>query len=265
MKNILVPVGSTDYAVNTLQYAIDFAEAVDAKIYLVHVYSSPKISGAVLKVDNIMERDSKEILRDHLSKVNIKKVEIITSTLKGYSVIDTLKQLNKLLNIDLIIASSKNDPADETIFLGKITGNIIKDTKVPVLIVPAGVKFKPIKKILMTIKSGSIKSLTTLDVLEKIKNTFGSSINLLQVKTPKLDASELELNKKLESLINKLIPTKNATVYQGVLEFLHEEDPDMLCVIRRKRGFFKKLWENDRVKKIDFDSNIPLLVLKGMS
>jgi nucleotide-binding universal stress UspA family protein len=265
MKNILVPVGSTDYAVNTLQYAIDFAEAVDAKIYLVHVYSSPKISGTVLKVDNIMERDSKEILRDHLSKVNIKKVEIITSTLKGYTVIDTLKQLNKLLNIDLIIASSKNDPADETIFLGKITGNIIKDTKVPVLIVPAGVKFKPIKKILMTIKSGSIKSLTTLDVLEKIKNTFGSSINLLQVKTPKLDASELELNKKLESLINKLIPTKNATVYQGVLEFLREEDPDMLCVIRRKRGFFKKLWENDRVKKIDFDSNIPLLVLKGMS
>lgn len=265
MKNILVPVGSNDHAVNTLQYAIDFAEAVNAKIYLVHVYSSPKISGAVLKVDNIMERDSKEILRDHLSKVNIKKVEIITSTLKGYSVIDTLKQLNKLLNIDLIIASSKNDVADETIFLGKITGNIIKDTKVPVLIVPAGVTFKPIKKILMTIKSGSIKSLTTLDVLEKIKNTFNSKINLLQVKTPKLDARDLELNEKLESLINKLIPTKNATVYQGVLEFLREEDPDMLCVIRRKRGFFKKLWENDRVKKIDFDSHIPLLVLKGMS
>ncbi len=265
MKNILVPVGSNNNAVNTLQYAIDFAEAVDAKIYLVHVYSSPKISGTVLKVDNIMERDSKEILREHLSKVNIKKVEIITSTLKGYSVIDTLKQLNKLLNIDLIIASSKNDVADETIFLGKITGNIIKDTKVPVLIVPAGVKFKPIKKILMTIKSGSIKSMTTLDVLEKIKITFNSRINLLQVKTPKLDARDLELNKKLESLINKLIPTTNATVYQGVLEFLREEDPDMICVIRRKRGFFKKLWENDSVKKIDFDSPVPLLVLKGMS
>ena len=90
-------------------------------------------------------------------------------------------------------------------------------------------------------------------------------INLLQVKTPKLDAADLELNKTLESLIDKLIPTKNATVYQGVLEFLHEENPDMLCVIRRKRGFFKKLWENDRVKKVDFDSHIPLLVLKGLS
>ena len=265
MKNILVPVGSNDHALNTLQYAIDFAQAVEAKIYLVHVYSSPKISGSILKVDLILERDSKAVLKDHIKKVDTKDVEIITSTLKGHSIIDTLKQFNKLLAIDLIIASTKNDGADENIFLGKITGNIIKDTKVPVLIVPKKVTFKPIKRILMTIKSGSIKSVSTLDLLVKIKNTFSSSIHLLQVKTPKLDAKDLELNNALESHIDKLIPTTNATVFQGVLEFLHEENPDMLCVIRRKRGFFKKLWENDRIKKVDFDSSIPLLVLKGMS
>jgi len=265
MKNILVPVGSNINALNTLQYAIDFAQAVGAKIYLVHIYSSPKISGGLLNVDQIMERDSKATLKEHLNNVDKKDVKIITSTLKGYSVIDTLKQLNKLLNIDLIIASTKNDGADDTVFLGKITGSIIKDTKVPVLIIPAQVKFKPLKKILMTIKSGSIKSIETLDLLVKIQNTFNSKINLLQVKTPKLDAKDLELNEKLKSLIDTHIPTTNATVYQGVLQFLNVEKPDMLCVIRRKRGFFKKLWEDDRVKKIDFNSNIPLLVLKGMS
>ena len=265
MKNILVPVGSNINALNTLQYAIDFAQAVGAKIYLVHVYSSPKISGGLLNVDQIMERDSKQTLKEHLNNVDKKDVKIITSTLKGYSVIDTLKQLNKLLNIDLIIASTKNDGADDTVFLGKITGSIIKDTKVPVLIIPAQVKFKPVKKILMTIKSGSITSVDTLDLLVKIQTTFNSKINLLQVKTPKLDAKDLELNDTLKSLIDTHIPTTNATVYQGVLQFLNVEKPDMLCVIRRKRGFFKKLWEDDRVKKIDFNSNIPLLVLKGMS
>jgi len=192
MKNILVPIGSNGNALNTLQYAIDFASAVEAKVYLVHVYSSPKISGNILKVEQIMQRDSKEILKNHLNDVDTKNVEIITSTLKGYSVIDTLKQLNKLLKIDLIIASSKNDGADEHIFLGKITGNIIKDTKVPVLIVPGNTSFKPIKKILMTIKSGSIKSISTLDLLIKIKNTFSSTINLLQVKPLKL-AKDVDL------------------------------------------------------------------------
>ena len=70
MKNILVPVGSNINALNTLQYAIDFAQAVGAKIYLVHVYSSPKISGGLLNVDQIMERDSKETLKEHLNNVD---------------------------------------------------------------------------------------------------------------------------------------------------------------------------------------------------
>ena len=94
MKNILVPIGSNGNALNTLQYAIDFATAVEAKVYLVHVYSSPKISGNILKVEQIMQRDSKEILKNQLNNVDRKNVESITSTLKGYSVIDTLKQLN---------------------------------------------------------------------------------------------------------------------------------------------------------------------------
>lgn len=265
MKNILVPVGSNENALNTLQYAIDFAETLDAKIYLVHVYSSPKISGALINVDQIIERDSKEILKSHLENVDKKHVKIISNTLKGHSVIDTLKQLIKLLKIDLIITSTKNNGTDENIFIGKTTGNIIKDTKIPALIIPAQAKFKPINKILMAIKSGSIKSDTTLDLLIKIKETFNSKINLLQVKTPHLDPKDLVLNNKLNGLIEQLISTRNATVFQGVLEFLHEENPDLLCVIRRERGFFKKMWEDDRIKKIDLDSNIPLLVLKGLS
>jgi len=265
MKNLLVPIGSSENALNTLRYAIEFAREFDARIYLIHVFSSSKISGSFINVDKVMERDSRQVLKDHLSKVDPKGVEIITSTLKGHSEKDTLKQLIKLLDIDMIIASTKNDGSDDTIFIGRITGNIIKDTEVPVLIIPDEAKFKPVKKILLTLKSGSIKSLKTLNVLVSIKKHFGSTINLLQVKTPKLDAKDLELNETLETLVAKRIKTRNATVFQGVLEFLHEENPDMLCVIRRKRGFFKKLWEDDRVKKIDFDSNIPLLVLKGLS
>ena len=265
MKNLLVPVGSKENALNTLKYAIQFAREFDARIYLIHVFSSPKISGAFINVDNIIERDSKQVLKDHLDKVDPMGVQIITSTLKGHSESDTLKQLIKLLEIDMIIASTKNDGADESVFIGKTTGNLIKDSEVPVLIIPDQTSFKPVKKILMTLKSGSIKSLNTLNVLVSIQKHFGSTINLLQVKTPKLDAKDLELNETLKTLVSKKIQTRNATVFQGVLEFLHEEDPDMLCVIRRKRGFFKKLWENDRIKKIDFDSKIPLLVLKGLS
>lgn len=265
MKNILVPVGDRENASNTLQYAIDFAENVDAKIYLVNVYTSIKVSGSFQKLDDLLEKESDEILKSHLTKVSTKNVAISSHSLKGHDVVSSLTQLTKHLNIDLIITSTKNDNSDDTVFLGSITGAMIKDTDTPVLVIPSKATFKPISKILMTIKSGKVKSLDTLDILIKIKNQFQSKINLLQVKTPKLDPNDVPINNTLQEISNQILNTNNATVFQGVLEFLRLENPDMLCVIRRKRGFFKKLWQLNKVKKIDFESNIPLLVLKGQS
>ena len=44
-----------------------------------------------------------------------------------------------------------------------------------------------------------------------------------------------------------------------------DHHPDLLCVVRRKRGFFKKLWENNTILKKDFHSTtMPVLVLSGL-
>ena len=265
MKNILVPIGHRKSALNTLNYAIDFAKCFDAKIYLVHVFSSTRVSGSFLNIDQLMLEESNKILQEYLEKVDRKGVEIYSASLKGYDILDSLKMIIDNYNIDLIISSAKNDDSDKTYFIGKITGALIKDTATPIIVVPKKSKFGAINKILMTLKSGSIKSVTTLDPLISIQKKFNTEINLLQVKTPMFNEQDNELNETLESIIKERISTRNATVFQGVLEYLHEEAPDMLCVIRRKRGFFAKLWEQDRVKKIDFEATIPLLILKGIA
>lgn len=263
MKNILVPIGSLENAVNTLQYAIYFAEKINAKIYLVHIFSISKTADSIIRINSILERDSIKVLKDHLSNVNKKNVEISSKSLKGHNVIDSIEHLIKLFKIDLIITSTKNESLDKTVFLGKVTGAMVKDSNAPILIIPAEAQFKPISKILMALKSGKIKSDSTIAPVRKIQEKFNSTINLLQVKTPLLETKDLEINKNLNKIISHLTLTENATVFQGVLEFLHQEDPDLICVIQRKRGFFKKLWEDDKIKKVDFESKIPLLVLKG--
>jgi len=263
MKNILVPIGGHENALNTLQYAIDFAEKIGAKIYLIHIFSSSKVSGSFVNMDAILVKESKKLVSDRLANVDQKNVEIISKSLKGHTVIDSIKQLKEAFQIDLIITSTKSNTTDKTVFLGNVTGSLVKDLNTPVLIIPSEAKFKPISKILMTIKSGTIKPVSTLSPLIKIQENFNSVINLLQVITPQLEEKDLIINPDLNKIISKLIITENATVYQGVLEFLHDEDPDLICVIRRKRGFFKKLWEDNRVKRVNFDSKKPLLVLKG--
>ncbi|WP_367186844.1 hypothetical protein [Maribacter confluentis] len=55
--------------------------------------------------------------------------------------------------------------------------------------------------------------------------------------------------------------TQNQTTYLGVLEHFQAQHPDLLCVFRRKRGFFKKLWEKSTISKAEFYAPVPVLVL----
>ena len=115
----------------------------------------------------------------------------------------------------------------------------------------------------MGIKSGIIRRENVLKPLSTILDLFNAKLNLFQVITPNLRANELTINPELTNLTSTIKSSENATIYQGVLEHLHEVEPDLICVIRRKKGFFSKIWSQNTVKKVDFESRVPLLVLKG--
>lgn len=262
MKNILVPIGSNKNAANTLQYAIDFAVGTSAKIYVIHVFGVSKMASSMKNIDSVLEKDSEHELDEVLNQVDKKGVEIISKSIKG-NVIDSIERVANQLHVDLIISSAKSISTDDRVYLGKITGGLIKDTQLPVLVIPKNYKFKVVSKILMAIKSGIISSNNVLAPLNNVMNRFNSRLDLLRVITPSALSEDAQLHDELEELKTNYKTTENATIFQGVLEHIHEVDPDMLCVIRRKRGFFKRLWEDDRVYKKDFESRIPLLILKG--
>jgi hypothetical protein len=199
-----------------------------------------------------------------VAQIEHKGVEIITKTFKG-KLIDTLELVCKSLDIDLIILEPRTNSIKDEVYLGKTSGKIIKQTNIPSLIVPEGFVFKPITSILFALKSAIIKKNNALDPLKKIKTDFNSVVNLLLVKTPFHNEGDFNINSDLETIASSTITSENATTYQGVLEHYKKSNPDLLCVVRRKRGFFVKLWENNVVLKKDFHvTEFPVLVLSGL-
>lgn len=263
MKNLLVPIGSSGNAMNTLQYAIDFAHAIKAEIFVTQVYDSTRVAGSLKNMRALLEEETKKEVMQVLEKVDKKGVKVSIVSLKG-KVVDSIELVSEELNIDLIITSAKSVSNDETLFLGSVVGSLVKDIEIPVLIVPPQYRFKPISKILMAIKSGKMKPGGVLEPLKNIVHTFSATIDLIQIITPKAKEEDKEVSDELKQLVTTFKTTENATIFQGVLEHLHVTEPDMLCVMRRKRGFFAKVWEKNTVKKSNFESRIPLLVLKGI-
>ena len=263
MKNILVPVGSSKNALSHLQYAVDFAEAFGAKLFVVQVYNVYTKAGTMVKVDQIIERESKAFLKDLVSQIDTKGVEVIVKTLKG-KLIDTLELACKAADVDLVLIEPRTNSIKDEVYLGKTSGKIVKQMDVPALIIPEGYKFSAPSNILMAIKSAIIKKDHVLKPLKSIKEQFKATTDLLLVKTPFHKDGDFDVNKELKSVVSNITKTENATTFQGVLEHFQANSPDMLCVVRRKRGFFIKKWEKNEILKKDFSSSVPVLVLSGM-
>src|SRR5690606_36557375 len=190
-------------------------------------------------------------------------VDFTVKSLKG-DLIDTLELVNKAADINLILIEPRTNSIKEEVFLGKTSGKIVKRTQIPALIVPEGTVFKPNKTILMAVKSAIIKKEGVLDPLKFFKEHLNATVDLLLVKTHYYKEGDFDLNSELKSLISQSIYSENPTTYHGVLERYRMHNPDMLCVVRRKRGFFRKLWEKNEILKKDFSSTIPVLVLSEL-
>ncbi len=262
MKHILVPIGSTENASNTLQYAIDFAKEIGAKVLVFRAYKVLSKAGTIINIDEIVARETNLYIQAMINSVDTKKVDVKMIAAKG-GTIESINAVQKELGIDLIVVGPRSNSIKEEVFLGSTSGSIVKQTQIPVLIVPEQYKFKPYTVALAAFKSGKLHREGMLTPLEEISKNFDTKVNLLLVKTPDYKEEDLILDDSLKAIQNKFMSSENVTTFQGVLEHFQSNNPDLLCVFRRKRGFFKKLWEKNTVLKSEFHCTIPLLILCG--
>ena len=262
MKHILVPIGSSENSKNTLQYAIDFAKVIDAKIFVFRAYNVLSKAGTIINLNEIIQRETKLYIRSIINSVNNKDVDIKIISSKGNPT-DSIKAIDKELGIDLIVLGPKSNSIKEDVFLGNTSGSIIKQTEIPTLVVPENYKFSPISNILLAFKSGIVTKKGVLEPLKTFTRFFNSKIDLLLVKTPEHTEKDSIIDDEINQIKSTFASFSNETTFKGVLEYLETNNPDMLCVFRRKRGFFKKLWEKNHILKKEFHCNVPLLVLSG--
>ncbi len=262
MKNILVPVGSTSNGINNLQYAVNFASMSGARVYLINIYKEFSKVGGLTKVNQLIFEDNEKQLKEVMDSVDIMGVEVFARPIKG-NPFDGIARVSRQLNIDLMILSPQSVDIKDEIYLGNITGKLVKQTEIPLLIVPKNYLFRKFETILFAFKYGHFEKENILDPLKEMLHLFSAKLNLLKVLTPDVSTDENDLDKELNQIKSKLTITENATIFQGILEHFQSNHPDMLCVLRRKRGFFQKLFEKNVILKRDFHTSKPLLILSG--
>ena len=129
MKNILVPIGSTENAQSTLQYAIDFAAEINANIIVFRAYKAIAKAGIMINMSAIIERETNLYLRAIVKSVDRKKVAIKLISSRG-SVLESVEAVDHEIGVDLIFNEvGPTAPIIDSVSPMSISNSVMEGTK----------------------------------------------------------------------------------------------------------------------------------------
>jgi hypothetical protein len=175
--------------------------------------------------------------------------------------LDSLTRLVETTKADFVVMGCQGENENPDIFLGSTAGALVKNTEIPVILVPPRFKFRRIEKVVFAAKDTYVRFMGALEPIVMINQIFKPHVQLLHIgnTTPAVP----EQSFSILQVINDITRYGNENFNESINEYLSQHRADLLCVIRRKRGILEKLLGPSRTPAKKFRADIPVMVLIG--
>jgi nucleotide-binding universal stress UspA family protein len=168
-------------------------------------------------------------------------------------------------NYDLICMGISGESAVDDLFMGNTTLGVVRNASTPILVVPRDAKPSVLKTIVLAVDNHGISTPGLLRQLVALAKLQGTEIKVYHHATPgQPDQMPPSVEKELEGLTfsyHSVIPETD-DISEGIQHFVKEQHADLLCLIRRRRGFLSRLFSENVSRDSLFDSKIPILIVK---
>jgi nucleotide-binding universal stress UspA family protein len=271
MKTILVPVDFSKCSNNAAKYAVQVADKAKSKLILLHSYHIPLTMAEVPQVADLSSEIKTEA-HEEIRKLAVSlqnghpDVVIETVVIAGFAhdAIIAEAQKNKA---DFIIMGTrgKHGLLDEV--FGSVTSGVIAHSKIPVLAVPEGSKFKGITKIALSVDLYPNAHKNALTPLVTFAQTFDAEVLLYHiVETDMLnlwgfEKEKARIEKMLDGVKISFFEEDTNDVTGGIDKFVAKHKAEVLSVISRKHNFIERLFWRSITRRMALHSDLPFLAL----
>lgn len=282
MKHILLPTDFSDNAWNAIFYALKIYKDVPCHFYVLHSYRPHPVnilggkgSERLGTIYNAMEETSQDGLAtvENYLKTNHSHPNHTFQFLsqKG-DIITAINEVRYGKNIDGIVMGTKGATGAQQIFLGSTTVKVIKAIRYcPVIAVPETYNFQRLKQLVFPTDFTRFYSEFELLPMIELALLWKTHIRIFYAAQEFLlnDSQQVNLEflkehfKDLECTFHNV--GLKTTVAQAIDEFAGESSSDMIALIHYGHSFMEKLTQEPVVKKIGFQTKIPLMVLPELS
>jgi nucleotide-binding universal stress UspA family protein len=262
MNKILVPVDFSDNSLNALSYAIKLFGRSELEITVLHTYEMSSNAFHMKSMDRILEEDAQREMESLIKKVQADEPgTILKSKILNSHAVSAITSLGNSGAYDFIVMGTKGASGLKEVFIGSVAGGVISKTKAPVVVVPDNYLYRPVNEIVFAVGGIPLSSASVVEPLRKLALLHSCKINVLHV----AEGKKLELEDVLSS-IEDLAPSVtyafgDGNINQSLNDYLMKNDTGLLCLVRSKKDFFSRLFDESVTLKQTFSSPIPLLVL----
>jgi nucleotide-binding universal stress UspA family protein len=265
MKKILVPTDFSDNARNALAHAIEIANLFGGQIHLLHAYRMPSRAGMFKSVESYMLDEIRPQMQDweEWTKERLTGGGEVGHTILRDDFIHAVSAVASKQAIDLIVMGTQGASGIKEVFLGSNTGMILKHCRLPLLAIPSGFAFRPIRTIVLAIDDQDISSRQVLVPLSGLAKALQSKVLVYHVEKEEDAGIDPSVSQFLEDLEFSLHYESDTSDFNKKLNaFVHDQQADLLCMVRRPKWIFERLFGGSVTLKTVFNSPVPLLVLR---
>ncbi|MCB0584691.1 MAG: universal stress protein [Phaeodactylibacter sp.] len=265
MKNILVPTDFSRNAESAILYAIEIANKFGSKITLLNTYKVYSSAGMFLSVESYMEKDAAEQMLATLNRLEplLKGNGSIESKIVRGDAVPVITDLAEKGDYSLIIMGTQGASGLKEIFTGSITNGVMKNTRTPVLAIPGDYHYRPIDTIVFAVDEEGISHPGVTSVLVKIAKAFDASVHVFhQDLGSRDDGIDPTVDIFLDGIDHSFhYELDEQNINESINGFVEDYKANLLCMVRRRRGFLEEAFHVSATTREVFNSPVPLLIL----
>jgi nucleotide-binding universal stress UspA family protein len=271
MFSILVPIDYQQHTESTLKYAVKFANKLGAELLLFHSFQLPLVSAETAYVQYPLEElyeDNKIALEKIRKKVNEyeeKELLVRYDTKPGFPGMTIVEEAEQRKCDLIVMSTSKRSKIGQRI-IGSTAVYVARHSKIPVLFLPNNYSFSAIKRILISVKPGSVFQERYRKPIEFLQKGFNAKIELMSI----ISENEFIEKNTITAWAKELKLPESETHYfkiggesisHSLLDTIEIGVTDLLITLPKKHTITEKLFDENITKELAYHSSIPVLTL----
>lgn len=271
---ILVPVDLYDTSHSAFEYALQFADTVDANITLLHVINSVYNTNDVVSYDPYeeMKASANKKLEDFVSKYSsdasypkvYTKIEVIFG-IPGIAIPEFAQTHNQ----DIIIMGVRDKHGIFDRMLGSASAETIKEAKCPVMLIHPETLYKKPEKILFAFDKKTDLD-DALEDYKAINNILKAKTDFLHINIKEKDDISAQKAEIVKELFEKDDPQfafeiktlSGNNILTGLNDYCFFEKIDIVSMIHRNEGLFSSFLRRDKSIQLAQKFHLPVIVFQ---